>query len=242
MQPVIEKLLVLQDRDRSLLRLNAELANVPIQRGIWEKRSADAQAAFEQVKSKSFHLESDRKKLELEVETLQQRLQKVQGEQNSTRSNDQYKAYQHQIETIETEVRRKEDEELDLMEKFESLSHEVKSAAVVMAKHKEETARNLSELQALEENLKKKIAALQLDRASLTTGIEEPILAKYERLLKTKGENAVVGVDRSVCGGCHMKLPTQNFVLAKGAQQLVTCPNCARILYYTSDMHSGSED
>jgi predicted nucleic acid-binding Zn-ribbon protein len=33
-----------------------------------------------------------------------------------------------------------------------------------------------------------------------------------------------------------MKLPTQSVVSAKAQNELVACPSCSRILYFTSDM------
>jgi predicted nucleic acid-binding Zn-ribbon protein len=59
---------------------------------------------------------------------------------------------------------------------------------------------------------------------------------RYERLFKSKGENVVVGVHHGVCGGCHMKLPAQILVMCQAHQELVSCTNCGRILYYTRDM------
>ena len=62
------------------------------------------------------------------------------------------------------------------------------------------------------------------------------VRARYERLVKSKGENVVVGVQHGVCGGCHMKLPAQILVACQGHQDVVSCTNCGRILYYTRDM------
>ena len=66
--------------------------------------------------------------------------------------------------------------------------------------------------------------------------IDDSARARYERLLKHRGENVVVGVEHGVCGGCHMKLPTQVLVSCQAEQGIVTCINCGRILYYTRDM------
>ncbi len=66
--------------------------------------------------------------------------------------------------------------------------------------------------------------------------MEEGARNRYERLFKSKGDNVVVGVEHSVCGGCHMKLPPQIIASCRGQAELVTCPNCGRILYYTADM------
>ena len=60
--------------------------------------------------------------------------------------------------------------------------------------------------------------------------------ARYERLVKSKGDNVVVGVQHGVCGGCHMRLPAQILVTCQAQQELVGCINCGRILYYTRDM------
>ena len=46
----------------------------------------------------------------------------------------------------------------------------------------------------------------------------------------------MVGIDHGVCGGCHMRVPAQIIVSCRAAQEIVTCPNCGRILYYTRDM------
>ena len=61
-------------------------------------------------------------------------------------------------------------------------------------------------------------------------------------LFKNKGENVVVSVEHSACGGCHMKLPTQIVTSCRAQAEIVTCPNCGRILYFTSDMSLTAAD
>ena len=92
MLPIIEKLLVLQDRDRRLLRVRAEVAAVPGQRQVIQTRAAAGAAEYETLKKQTQQLESDRKKLELDADALKDRIGKVRAQQNETRSNDQYKA------------------------------------------------------------------------------------------------------------------------------------------------------
>ncbi len=61
-------------------------------------------------------------------------------------------------------------------------------------------------------------------------------LDRYERILKSKGDKVVVGVERGVCGGCHMRLSRQDVINCQANREIINCPNCGRILYYTSDM------
>ena len=69
MLPVIEQLLILQDRDRRLLRVRAELNDIPLQRKRLQDKAALANAGHEAAKVRTRQIESDRKKLELEVDS-----------------------------------------------------------------------------------------------------------------------------------------------------------------------------
>jgi hypothetical protein len=93
-----------------------------------------------------------------------------------------------------------------------------------------------------EVNLKKELAELQTGRTHLAAAVDEVTRSRYERLFKSKGENVVVTVEHSACGGCHMKLPTQIVTNTRAQGEIVTCPNCGRILYFTSDMSLTAAD
>jgi predicted nucleic acid-binding Zn-ribbon protein len=94
----------------------------------------------------------------------------------------------------------------------------------------------LGQLAAREQNLKTELDELSANREELAGAVDEGARGRYERLFKNKGENVVVGVQHGVCGGCHMRVPPQLLVQCQGQQELVTCSNCGRILYYTHDM------
>ena len=237
MLPIIEKLLVLQDRDRRLLRVRAEVAAVPGQRQLIQNKAAAGAAEHDALKKQVQQIESDRKKLELDADALKDRIGKVRAQQNETRSNDQYKAYEHQIETSQREISRLEDQQLELMERSETATRQLAVATAAYAALKAETDRQLSDLAAREKNLATELAAATEARATAAAGIDDPsVISRYDRLLKTKGDTLIVGVAGGVCGGCHMKLPTQSIVSAKGQAELVACPSCSRILYFTADM------
>ncbi len=236
MLPVIEQLLILQDRDRRLLRLKAELADAPVQRQHLEAKAAQTQAAFDLVKQKGRQLESDRKRLELEVTSKEEFIRKLETQQGATKSNEQYKAFSHQIETTRNEVHALEDQEIELMEKAEALLREIDAAAKIAADQKAESDRHLADLASREANLKREFDAVAADRAGLAEKVDPQTLSRYQHLIDRKGDNVVVGVKGGICGGCHMKLPTQTVVSAKAQSEIVTCINCSRMLYWTRDM------
>jgi uncharacterized protein len=236
MLEVIEKLLILQNRDRAIRRLQAELAHIEPERVTFKTKVASAQSQLDAAKQRVKQLESDRKRLELDVESKKEQITRYANQQLQTRKNEEYRALAHEIETCQTDIRNIEDKEIELMEQAEQAEKEV----VVFTRELDEAKKLADELVAKlgerEENLRQELAALETNRGELAAAVDSGVRGRYERLVKSKGENVVVGVQHGVCGGCHMKLPAQILVACQAHQEVVSCTNCGRILYYTRDM------
>ena len=122
------------------------------------------------------------------------------------------------------------------MEQTEAAQKEVARANGEANEAKKLADSQIAELGQREENFKKELAELQQGRAELASAVDESARNRYDRILKSKGDNAVVGIDHGVCGGCHMKLQAQLIVSCQAQKEIVTCSSCGRILYYTRDM------
>jgi predicted nucleic acid-binding Zn-ribbon protein len=236
MLDVIEKLLVLQDRDRKIHRVQQELAQIAPERETLRTRATATQTQLDTAKNRVKHIESDRKRLELEVESKKSQIEKYANQQLQTRKNEEYKALAHEIETCKTDINKIEDQEIVLMEQTEVAQKEVIRATLEANEAKKLAEKLIAELGQREENFKKELAELQQGRAELAAVVDESARNRYERLLKGKGDNVVVGINHGVCGGCHMKLQQQLIVTCQAQKEIVTCSSCGRILYYTRDM------
>jgi predicted nucleic acid-binding Zn-ribbon protein len=242
MQETIEKLLILQDRDRKILRVQQELAHITPERETLSARAAATQSQLDAAKGRVKQFEADRKRLEVDVESKKTQIEKYANQQLQTRKNEEYRALAHEIDGCKAEISKIEDQEIELMEQAEAAQKEVARATQESAAAKKLADEQVAQLNQREENLKKELAELQSSRAELAAVVDEVARARYERLLKSKGDNVVVGVDHGACGGCHMKLPAQVLVSCQGHKELVSCINCGRILYYTRDMALAATD
>src|SRR5689334_20501117 len=236
MLETIEKLLILQDRDRKLRRVKAELAHIGPERQMFQVRASEAQSSLEQAKTRVKQIESERKALELEVETKNQLITRYANQQLQTRKNEEYRALTHEIETCKSEIFKIEDKEIELMEQAEAVQKQVVRSTQAAQEARKLMEDQLAQLAAREKNLQNELAELTANREDLAAAVDESARGRYERLFKSKGENVVVGVQHGVCGGCHMRVPPQLLVQCQAQQELVTCSNCGRILYYTADM------
>jgi predicted nucleic acid-binding Zn-ribbon protein len=236
MLDLIEKLLVLQDRDRKIRRLEGELAHIDPQRQALRAKTLGTQAALDHARQRVKQLESDRKVLELEVDSKKQQISRYANQQLETRKNEEYRALAKEIDTCKAEIVKIEDREIELMEQSEASQKEVVRATQAANEAKQLAEEQIAQLNAREKNLQQELAQLNSNRTELAGAVEESARGRYERLVRSKGENVVVGVTHGVCGGCHMKLPPQLLVSCQAKRELVTCSNCGRILYYSSEM------
>jgi predicted nucleic acid-binding Zn-ribbon protein len=237
MLELIEHLLILQDRDRKVLRTRAELANIDPQRRMLQSKLSNSQANAEGAKLRLRQIEAERKKLELEVEAKKQQIEKYSLQQFQTKKNEEYRALTHEIDLCKEAIFKLEDQQLELMEQGEEVQKKASAASQAANELKKEVENQISQLTSRQENLTKELAELESNRDQLAAGIEKRALSRYERLLEHKGENVVVGIDHGVCGGCHMRLSRQTVVSCQAEQDIVNCPNCGRILYYTREMN-----
>jgi hypothetical protein len=236
MLPVIEKLLILQDRDRQLLRVQDELSRIGPERVALQSKLAAEQGALEAAKHRVKQLESDRKKLELEVEAKKQQIERYSLQQFQTKKNEEYRALAHEIDMCKEGIVKLDDQQLELMEQIEAAQKQVAAAMQAANEARKVIESRIADIGARESNLQKELAQLQSNRNELAEAVDEITRSKYGRLLKQKGQNVVVGIQHGVCGGCHMQLSRSVIVTCQADQEIITCPNCGRILFYTRDM------
>src|ERR1051326_1146908 len=149
----IEKLLVLQDRDRKLLTLTEELAHIPVERQQLQTKLAQAQSGLEAAKLRVKQLESDRKKLELDVDAQKQLIERYSLQQFQTKKNEEYRALSHEIDTCRHAISKLDDQQLELMEQGEAAQKEVLALSQTAGEMKRVLDARLADLATREKNL-----------------------------------------------------------------------------------------
>jgi len=176
MLEAIEKLLILQDRDRKISRLRSELANIGPERQALAAKTASSQAALDAAKQRIKQIESDRKKLELDAESKKQAIERYSLQQFQTKKNEEYRALAHEIEMAREAIVKLEDQQLELMEQAEATQKRLSAAAKLADEAKRLADKQLADLGGRDENLKKELAALEADRdqlAATPVGLDE---------------------------------------------------------------------
>jgi uncharacterized protein len=229
----IEKLLVLQDRDRRIKHLTKELDDIPAHKKLIETRLHEHQErvrlGHEELKKKA----SAAKQLDLEIETNKQQIQKLRAQQGTIKTNQEYRAIENEVAAIQRKIKDLEDQEIAVMEQTETVRNEITELDKALKLEGVSVSAETSTLDARLKNIQAEIEQLKTERNGQTPVIPADWLARYDRTFKHTGDYAVVPVDRScACGGCHMKLPPQVMQDVKKNLTMIFCTFCGRILYW----------
>ena len=204
---------------------------MPLQRKNLESQLATSAAGVEALKQKARQTEIDRKKLELDAGTRTESITRLKTQQYQTRKNDEFQAIGHEIERYENEIRKIEDEELELMVEADKVKGDLAAEEKKAATVKESIGRQITDLDEKSKVLQTRLEELTKERSELAGKIDEEVLGRFERLFNSKGDAAVVALEHEVCTGCHMKVTTQTAHRVKAGKEIVSCENCGRILY-----------
>jgi len=227
----LEQLLVLQDRQQKIKQIETEIKTLPLQKNNLEAQLAASAASVEALKQKARQVEIDRKRLELDVGTRAESIARLKTQQYQTRKNDEFQAMGHEIERYENEIRKIEDEELELMEQVDKLKAELGADEKKATTTKESISRQMTDLEAKSKTLESRLEDLTRERAELAGKIDEDLLSRFERLFASKGDAVVVALEHEVCTGCHMKVTTATAARVRAGKEIVSCEQCGRILY-----------
>jgi predicted nucleic acid-binding Zn-ribbon protein len=229
---MIERMLVLQDRDRKIKQLTKESEDVPARKKLIESRLNQTRQALQGVQDEQKKSIAAAKQVDLEIESLKLKILKLRDQQGQIKTNEAYKALEHEIQTVQRHISEFEDREITIVEETEVLREK---AAGLEKKLKEEEKGVQGDSAVLDQRLQKileEIEKLKADRSTLLTDVDPGWLSRYERTFKHVGDYALVPIENASCGGCHMKLPPQVIQNVKKSLDMVYCSFCGRILYW----------
>ena len=234
MLPEIERLLILQDRDKKARTLRSELKTIPQDRLALDQKLTTLKNQANDARQRQRNAEVEHARLETEIRSRREQIVKYETQKLQTRKNEEYQALSNSVEHVKKEISGIEDRQLELMETLEALKPEVAAADKAAAATETQVKNQLEDLETKKKNLENQLSELESSRARFTEGLDEDLLDVYQRLFQNKGE-AVVGLRHDVCSGCHMKVTASTSSQVRTKRSIVHCEQCNRILYFDTD-------
>ena len=228
----LEKLIRLHGSETELRTLRARLSDLPRKRAELDAGLAAKRAALDAAREGLARSQKARRELEGDVQAREAKRSKYKGQLMEVKTNKEYTAMLHEIETVEREIRAAEDRILAEMEAGEGFAAAVKREELAF-KDVEQSHR--SEVKAVEveiQGLEAQAAKVGAERAAALASHTEELRATYQRVARLRGGIAVAEARDGACTACHLKLRLQMFVEIRRSDTVHQCPACQRLLFY----------
>jgi len=233
-QKVLQSLIELQAVDTRLHDVRALLATFPKKIAEVDARVGAAKADVEHSKTAQLATVKDRKKYELDVEGWKEKVRKYKDQTSQIKTNEAYKALQHEVQMAEEEIAKAEDRLLEQMVAAEEYDRRIKSSERALKEVEEAARGERSKIESAKAAAEKDLAELNSAREHAVTGIPEDLLDHYDRIIKQHNGVALAEVRDEKCTACGMRVRPHVFQEMRrlNSEEMFHCETCTRILYY----------
>ncbi len=232
MLPDLKLVIRLQDIDNRLRDLTRDIDALPKHIAEIEKKLVSHERKLEADRAALIANQKERKKCDLDIQTQDQKISKLKDQMLGAKTNEQYRAFQNEIDFCQKEIRKAEDRILELMNESEPLDKNVKAAEAALKAEKTDVEAEKAQARERTATTQKAAQDLNIERAALVTQVTPSVYKNYERIRKGRRGIAVAEAVNGRCSVCNMIIRLQLFQDLKKGDQLMTCESCQRLLYY----------
>jgi predicted nucleic acid-binding Zn-ribbon protein len=235
MQDVFEKLRSLQDVLSKKFELQHEMAEIP-------KVLATRTELLNRMK-KTYLDNSQEYKLKTQyIEELRKKAIEAESAREKFESQMDLIQTQREYEALDKEIKDSGEREQDIrkdLQKEEQLHAEMKigleKEEAMIRKQEEEVQKEQAKIKEALHERDKQIKSLERKEKLITPGLDEEILFKFERIIRSKSGLGIVPIEHGVCNGCHMILTVQFVNEVRKGEGIMFCPYCSRILFHQEE-------
>jgi len=228
----LKQLIRLQTIDLSIQELRTRIDKFPGISKALDQKLKSAQTAVDTAKENAKSNQGGRKKLEAEIASIETKISKYRDQMMAVKTNEEYRALQHEIDHAQKAIRKLEDDILNLMIEAETGQAELKGAEAALKQDQEKVH---AERKQLEEENKRDLSALDSylkERKEIETAVSPDLVSRYERIRKHRGGVGVAAARNEVCEICQVRIRPQVFQEIRKNDQIIACDACQRILYF----------
>ncbi|HKB92179.1 MAG TPA: C4-type zinc ribbon domain-containing protein, partial [Opitutaceae bacterium] len=193
--------------------------------------------AIETARIEVRELEARKKSLENDIASAEEKMGKYKTQQMQVRKNDEYQALGHEIVTMQTAIGGFEEEELKVMYSLDDAKRRFAAAEAEMKQNIVAHEARLKTLHTRESSLKAELEGQKAEVSQARTGIDDPSIRLYDRLSGLAATGKIrfpicVPLHDQKCGGCHLKISSGIETDLRKGENLTTCDQCGRILFW----------
>jgi uncharacterized protein len=232
MHPDLPLLVELQSVDKEIARLNAEIASLPRHIAEIEARLKFHVEQLEQDRKTLAAHYKERKDHEREIAAIREKIAKYREQMLAVKTNDQYRALQHEIDFAETNIKQFEEKIIEKMVLDDELEGAVKKAQAALDAEKVGVEKEKASINARTAKDQAELADKKQQREAIVPQISELSYSEYTRL--SRRPPAIAEIRSGACSGCRVRLRPQAMNEIRSNSTIRYCESCHRIQFYVA--------
>jgi len=237
----IEQLVILQKVDDEIIVLEEELENTPKEVAELKSRHQESLEQQNALQEKIDILKNQKARLEQEIENDTLKIKKSKNKLMMVGNSREYHAMMRELDNLEKQNRMREEELAALKEELVRQKDEHEAMQARVGELEEELKVKQANLSELMDKAKKRLTYLQKKRKTASKAIPTPIMGRYEFIRSRLSNPVIVPVEDGICDGCHISIPPQSYIELQKGQQILSCPNCQRLIYWSKHFNGETE-
>ena len=228
----LTRLIRLQQLETAADEARRKVADHPARTQALDARLQAARDAVAGMKARLAAASDKRRGEEKDVASVQTRLAKYKDQLLEVKTNREYTAMLHEIETAQNDIRAREDRILEIMMESDELNAGIKKSEAELKVAEKEIASERSVLDTEMGGLQAEIDKTTAEREKLVAEIDRRVLSIFEVTAKGRKGVAVAEAKDGLCTICHVRLRPQVFNEVRKNESIIQCDSCRRILYF----------
>ena len=222
----------LQQVDKRIHELTEEVKRLPKYIAEIEAKLSSHKQQLEADKQTLADNQKARRQMDGDTGTHNQKISRLRDQLNEARTNEQYHAFQHEIQFEEREIRKIEDRILDKMEEAESLEKNVKKTEEALKIESQKVQAEVAETKARVAEDDKALVEQKARRDELAAEVSPDALRLYGHVRRGHGGMAVAQALADRCQNCNVLFRPHFSYQVRSNEKILTCESCGLILYY----------
>ncbi|HEX8827601.1 MAG TPA: hypothetical protein VF778_05770, partial [Xanthobacteraceae bacterium] len=176
---------------------------------------------------------TERKKFEFAGQEWKDRVRKYRDQSSAVKTNDAYRALQHEIANAEAEIAKAEDRQLEVMMRAEEAERLLKLAESRLKEAEQSLAAEKKASDAKAAEIGKQLEALNAEREKIIAPVPEDLRDLYGRIAKRHGGTAMAQVREDQCRACGLRVLPHivQELRSETSEEVYRCDSCGLILY-----------
>lgn len=231
MNPELRNLIALQDLELKSAELQKQLSDIPLQIQNLNEELERLTSAHEERVATAKELANRKRTLEGQVDMLQTKLARLKDQLMTVKTNKEYTAMLHEIQTAEGLIREEEDKILEVMEEMDARDRDLESAEAEMRTQSAGLREVIRTTGDSVPGLEQQLARLKEERESVAALIDGELLARYRQIAGARKGVAMAEARDELCSCCHVRIRPQMYADLLRTDAILYCDSCSRILF-----------